>query len=511
MEMSKLLIIDDEQGIRKVLSISLASDGYDVLTASTGEEGIEIFKRESPSIVLTDIKMPGMDGITVLKQIKGINPDAEVIMITGHGDMDSAIETLKLDASDFLNKPIKDDALFVALKRAKERIHIRKKLKAYTDDLENMVRMATEEVKRRSEFQDKLITSSNDGIVATDENGVIIIYNYGAQKIFGYRRNEIIRKATIEKILPEKLASEFIAGLNNKGSVDFSEWREISIVDKNGKPVPTRFSGSILTENSGIIGSVGFFRDLRELKRLQEELIKSERLAATGQTVAGLAHYIKNILNGLKGGTYVLNVALDKNNTDKVKNGWSMIERNVRRISDLVLDLLTYSKERKPEAEACFPNKIIEEVCSLMESKAREHDIEIRKHLDCLVGEVYIDPKSIHRSMLNLVSNAIDACIFDSSPKKQWRVDVYTELQEDHKIKFKVKDNGMGMDKDTKTQLFSALFSTKGENGTGLGLLVTDKIVKESEGTLKVDSELGNGTTFTMYLPYTNLSGAGIS
>jgi len=126
MEMSKLLIIDDEQGIRKVLSISLASDGYDVLTASTGEEGIEIFKRESPSIVLTDIKMPGMDGITVLKQIKGINPDAEVIMITGHGDMDSAIETLKLDASDFLNKPIKDDALFVALKRAKERIHIRK-------------------------------------------------------------------------------------------------------------------------------------------------------------------------------------------------------------------------------------------------------------------------------------------------------------------------------------------------------------------------------------------------
>jgi len=148
-----------------------------------------------------------------------------------------------------------------------------------------------------------------------------------------------------------------------------------------------------------------------------------------------------------------------------------MIERNVRRISDLVLDLLTYSKERKPEAEACFPNEIVEEVCSLMESKAREHDIEIRKHLDSLVGEVYIDPKSIHRSMLNLVSNAIDACIFDSSPKKQWRVDVYTELQEDHKIKFKVKDNGMGMDKDTKAKLFPPFSAQKEKTGQALGYL----------------------------------------
>lgn len=510
MDISKLLIIDDEEGIRKVLSVSLASDGYNVSTAATGEEGIEIFKRESPSIVLTDIKMPGMDGITVLNQIKKINPDAEVIMITGHGDMDSAIETLKLDASDFLNKPIKDDALFVALKRAKERINIKKKLKSYTDDLENMVRIATEEVKRRSEFQNKLITSSNDGIVATDESGDVIIYNNGAEKIFGYTRNETIRKMNIGGLLPEKLTSEFMTGLNNQRAVNLSDWRELSIIAKDGKTVPVRFSGSILTENEGVIGSVGFFRDLREVKRLQEELIKSERLAATGQTVAGLAHYIKNILNGLKGGTYVLNVALDKSNTDKIKNGWSMIERNVGRISDLVLDLLTYSKERKPEAEACFPNEIVEEVVSLTEPKAREHDIEIRKHLDSLVGEVYIDPKSIHRSMLNLISNAIDACIFDSTPKNQWQVNVNTALQRDHTIKFEVTDNGMGMGKDAQEKIFSALFSTKGEKGTGLGLLVTEKIVKENGGTLSVESELGKGTTFTMYLPYEDLSGAGI-
>jgi len=500
--MSKILIIDDEEGIRKVLALSLATDGYDVVTAAVGEEGIEIFNRESPPIVLTDIKMPGMDGIEVLKQIKGLNPDAEVIMITGHGDMDLAIDALKLDASDFLNKPIKDEALSVALKRAEQRIAIKGKLKSYTDDLENMVRVATEEVKRRSEFQNKLITSSNDAIIATDEKGDAVIYNRGAERIFGYPRSEIIRKMNIDKLYPREIVAEFRSGLEKGGDFDLSKWREVAIIAKDGEVVPASFFGSILYEEDEVMGSVGFFRDLREIKGLQEELIKSERLAATGQTVAGLAHYIKNILSGLKGGTYVLNVALDKNDTDKIKGGWAMIERNIGRISDLVLDLLAYSKEREPERENCFPNEVVEEVCALIESKARENDIEIERDLDPLLGEVYIDQKSIHRSLLNLVSNAIDACIFDSTSKKHWQVKVTTAIQENHIIKFEVADNGMGMDKETKEKIFSSLFSTKGERGIGLGLLVTEKIIKENGGEINVESEPGKGTTFTIYLPY---------
>jgi len=506
--MSKLLIIDDEEGIRKVLALSLASDGYDVSAAATGEEGIEIFKKESPSIILTDIKMPGMDGIEVLKQIKELNTDVEVIMITGHGDMDSAIESLKLDASDFLNKPIKDEALSIALKRAEQRIAIRKKLREYTDDLENMVQIATEEVKRRSEFQNKLITSSNDAVVATDEKGDIVIYNKGAERIFGYTRSEVIRKMNIDELYPQTIASEFRSGLEERGDIDLSQWREVAIVTKDGDIVPTRFSGSILYGEDEVVGSVGFFQDLREIKRLQEELITSERLAATGQTVAGLAHYIKNILNGLKGGTYVLNVALDKNNTDKIKNGWTMIERNVGRISDLVLDLLAYSKERKPERENCFPNEIVKEIYALMESKARENNIEIERDLDPSIGEIYIDQKAVHRSLLNLISNAIDACIFDTTPKKHWQIKVTTAVEENHIIRFEVADNGMGMDEETKEKIFSSLFSTKGERGTGLGLLVTEKIIKENGGKINVASEPGNGTTFTIYLPYQEVAKA---
>jgi signal transduction histidine kinase/FixJ family two-component response regulator len=136
---NKLLLVDDEEGIRKVLGISLSDIGYQVFTAENGEEALEIFRRENPPIVLTDIKMPGMDGIELLRKIKHDNPDTEVIMISGHGDMDLAIKSLKYRAIDFVTKPINDDILEIALGRAHEKILMRQKLRDYTENLEALV------------------------------------------------------------------------------------------------------------------------------------------------------------------------------------------------------------------------------------------------------------------------------------------------------------------------------------------------------------------------------------
>ena len=203
--MEKILLIDDEEDIVRVLSMSLKSDGYDVVSALSGKEGLEVFKKESPDIILTDIKMPGMDGIEVLKKVKKIDPETEVIIITGHGDIDTAIEALQYGASDFINKPVRDEALSIALDRAKEKIDIRQKLKEYTDDLENMVKIATEEVKRKSDFQTKLIKSSNDGIVATDDDWRIVVFNPGAERIFGYSRSEVIGKMNVVDLYPPEI------------------------------------------------------------------------------------------------------------------------------------------------------------------------------------------------------------------------------------------------------------------------------------------------------------------
>ncbi|MBW2598769.1 MAG: response regulator [Deltaproteobacteria bacterium] len=502
MKMNKVLLIDDEEDILDVLSLSLKSDGYDVITAASGEKGLEAFEKESPPIVLTDLKMPGMDGLDVLKRVKSTNPDAEVIVITGHGDMDSAIDALRYGASDFVNKPVREEALEIALKRAKEKLVIREKLKAYTLDLENMCYIATGEVKRKSDFQDKLITSSNDGIVATDENGIVVIFNPGAEAIFGVPRIDVVRKTDFGSLFPPEIADVFALMFKSGKNMKDVGWKEVIIQRENKSDVPVRFSAALLYDGEDIIGSVGFFQDLSGIKHLERELVKSERLAAIGQTVARLAHYIKNILTGLKGGTYIVNIGLDKNDTDKLRTGWCMVEKNVGRISSLVFDLLAYSRERSPEHKNCLPNDIVEDVCELMEGVAMENRIKIVRDFGPRVKEVSLDPDMVHRTLLNLVSNAVDACIFDLGNTKQHEVSVKTRLEKGNIIRFEVADNGCGMNEEVKNKIFTAFFSTKGGKGTGLGLLVIQKLVDEHGGSINILSEVGKGSTFIVRFPY---------
>lgn len=503
MDMNKILLIDDEEDILEVLSLSLRSDGYEVITAPSGEQGLKAFESQSPPIVLTDLKMPGMDGLEVLRRVKSASPDTEVIVVTGHGDMDSAIDALRYGASDFVNKPVREEALEIALKRAKEKLVIREKLRAYTLDLENMCHIAIGEVKRKSDFQDKLITSSNDGIVATDENGIIVIFNPGAEAIFGVPRIDVVRKMDFGDLFPPGIRDVFGRMFARGKGMETVGWQEVVIHRKKGGDVPVRFSATLLYDGEDIIGSVGFFQDLSEIKRLERELVKSERLAAIGQTVARLAHYIKNILTGLKGGTYIVNIGLDKNDTDKLRTGWCMVEKNVGRISSLVFDLLAYSRERAPEYRNCLPNDIVEDVCELMEGTAMENRIKIVREFGPRVKEVSMDPDMVHRTLLNLVSNAVDACIFDlDNTKQQHEVRVKTQLEKGKIIRFEVTDNGCGMSDEVKEKIFTAFFSTKGGRGTGLGLLVIQKLVYEHGGSIDITSEVGTGSTFIVRLPY---------
>jgi two-component system NtrC family sensor kinase len=500
--MNKILLIDDEPDIVRVLGISLKADGYEVIPALSGAEGLEAFAKDKPEIVITDIKMPGMDGIEVLEKIKVIDPNTEVIIITGHGDIDNTIEALKYGASDFISKPVRDDALSIALKRAKEKLDIKRQLKEYTIDLEKKINFATKELRRQTNFQIKLIRSSNNGIVATDRDLKIVIFNPGAERIFGHTQSEVIYKMSVLELYPAELAAKFRDAMSANDEIRDFPWIETSITSKDGQTIPVRFSGTVLQEKDEEMGTVAFFQDLREIKRLEKELVQSERLAAIGQTIAGLAHGIKNILHGLKGGSYLVDIGINKNDTEKLKKGWEMIKRNVGRTSNLVMNLLSYSKEREPEYEVCRPNEIFNEVCELLQDKARKNKVEIIKEFDDAIGEVSMDPDTIHESLLNLMSNAVDACLFDENMDKTWQVRLKTTKEEGNIIKFEVSDNGSGMDKEVLQQLFTSFFSTKGHRGTGLGLMVTRKLIEEHNGTIEVNSQLGKGTVFTIRLPY---------
>lgn len=493
--MTQILVIDDEESIRGLLKITLTHKGYEVLTAEDGEKGIDVFMQERPPLVLTDIKMPGIDGIEVLRRIKEINPDTEVIVVTAHGDMESAIQSLQLGASDFIIKPLIDNVLSIALKRAEQRLEARRKIKE-----------TTKEIGERYEFEGKLIHHSIDGIIAADNQGKIITFNQGAKRIFGCSKDEVIGKMDIGSFYPPMIAEEIQQGLQHNGLINkldkmMHNWQETFVLGKDGHKIPVRFSGTILHRNGKVIGSVGFFHDLREIKRLQQELINSERLTAIGQTVTSLAHYMKNIVTALEGGIYVVNRGIKKGDNSKFNTGWEMVERNIGKLSGLVLDLLSFSKERHPEYKSFSPNVIADEVCELMSYQAQESGIEIVRNFDPTIGEVAIDPKGIHRSLLDLVSNGVDACMSDEDEDKKHEVRVTTRRESDGAITFQVSDNGCGMEELVRNQIFMSFFSTKGSKGTGLGLLVTHKIVKEHGGTISVDSQPGKGSTFTIRLP----------
>ncbi len=146
-EFRRLLLIDDEPGIRRMMALDLAADGYQVTTAADGAGGMRAFETTRPPLVITDLKMPGMDGLEVLERIKALAPETEVIVITGHGEMELAIRSLRLMASDFITKPINADALEVALDRAAERLELRQKLRRHQAELEQRVREATEQAR----------------------------------------------------------------------------------------------------------------------------------------------------------------------------------------------------------------------------------------------------------------------------------------------------------------------------------------------------------------------------
>jgi len=223
-----------------------------------------------------------------------------------------------------------------------------------------------------------------------------------------------------------------------------------------------------------------------------------------GQTVAGLAHAIKNVAGGLKGGTFVLEKGIELNNKKYLHQGWDMVRGNVGRISDMALDLLNYTKEREPDYQLDDPNRPAQEVFELMLPHAREHGVSLEMDLNEDLPQVWFDREGIHRCLWNLVTNAIDACADIAFSLRQGKVILRSRKTEDWAVEYQVLDNGCGMDEETSAKIFQSFFSTKGSRGTGLGLMITKKIIDEHGGVVEYESESEKGTKFVIRLPRRN-------
>jgi signal transduction histidine kinase len=350
-----LLIVDDNEINRDLLTRHLQRQGHNITVAENGRQALEIIQTHTFDLVLLDIMMPEMNGYQVLQHLKNHETwrDIPVIMISALGELDSVVRCVEMGAEDYLFKPF----------------------------------------------------------------------------------DPVLLRARIGACL--------------------------------------------------------------EKKRLHDrEKEQQERLAAMGETIAGLAHCVKNLLNGFKGGEYLVNRAIKKQDTGMISKGWNMVEKNIDRISTLVLDMLTYVKDREPEYSEVDLNNLIEEARELLSIQAGKVGVEIKTKTDENLNKVTLDSTGILRCLVNLIGNGIDAC-----SEKGGYVAVESRLDSDDYFELEVSDTGCGMDQDTLKVLFTKFFSTKGSKGTGLGLPVVHKIVKEHQGSITVKSEPGQGTTFSMRLP----------
>ncbi|MDP7020223.1 MAG: FHA domain-containing protein [Pirellulaceae bacterium] len=227
-------------------------------------------------------------------------------------------------------------------------------------------------------------------------------------------------------------------------------------------------------------------------------MVQAERLAAIGQTIAMLSHHIKNILQGIRGGSYLIEEGLKNEKPNIVAKGWGIVDKNQEKISNLVMDMLTFSKERDPIMEPADVNAVVGDVVELMVQRAKELSVELIWQPDGKMPQLQFDSDAMHRAVLNVITNAIDAC----EDVEHAVVTVSSHYDAPHALaRIVVADNGTGIEDEDLRKIFSVFESRKGSRGTGLGLSVSQKILREHDGDIRVESELGVGSQFHMEFP----------
>jgi signal transduction histidine kinase len=227
-------------------------------------------------------------------------------------------------------------------------------------------------------------------------------------------------------------------------------------------------------------------------------MVQAERLAAMGQTIATLSHHIKNILQGIRGGSYLIEEGLKGEDNEVVRRGWRIVDKNQERISNLVMDMLTFSKDREPDLAPADLNETLADVVELMQARAAEAQVQLVFQRRDDLPQFQFDADLLHKAVLNVVTNAIDAC----EKREGARVEVSVEHAPGERfVHIVVADNGEGIAAEDLQRIFSVFESKKGSRGTGLGLPVSQKIMREHGGDIRVESTPGIGSRFYLELP----------
>lgn len=357
------------------------------------------------------------------------------------------------------------------------------------------------ELKDAVEYLEGIVENSADIIITVNPEGRIMTFNRGAEETLGYKREEVVGRR-IETLFADPSQRDIaIARLRDSDHVKNYEAR---LLTKDGDIRHVLLTLSRLRDREGNpIGTFGISKDISTERELLRKLVQTEKDAGIGRAIIAIQHAIKNMLNILTGGLYVVRVGWNKRDQQRIDEGCEMIEEGLSRINDLSLNMLKYAREWKIDPEPTDISALIEGVVAANRDGAAQRGVTLRTEIDGSLPLVPCDPKLMHMTLMDIVSNAMDAC--ENKHYEQGEIPEVvlstSRAPVGHMATIKIRDNGAGMPEEVRRNVFTPFFTTKGRTGTGLGLALTFRIIKLHRGRISVQSELGKGAVFQITLP----------
>lgn len=500
---ARVLVVDDEPGLRDFLCYELAQRGCDVIAAADGEEALRLLRRGGIDLIISDVRMPGIDGVRMLREAKSIAPRVEVVLTTGYGAVETAVEAMKLGAFDFLLKPVDVERLATTVRRALEAGELRGLVALYESSLALFCSLDLQQVLPViADLAQRLLRADRAVILLRDRGG----WTSGAS-VGGPEGPEL--RAILEEAA-SSLPSEGIAGPPEKlapraGAAGADGARSLLIQPLGAgglmgvlavarsraepfAPPELRHAAIFGLQAAQAVRNAKLFRDLQEA---QGRLIQSEKLNAMGRLAAGIAHEVNNPLTAILGSAEMVLANPDLAPDDR--RDVECVAEHARRCRDLVRGMLEFVSGREPKREPVELAGLVESALSL----ACLPDVVVERDWPPRAPRVDADPIQLKQVVVNLVRNAAQA--MEGGVDKRLRVRVEAG---NGRVLLHFEDEGGGIAPQNQPRLFEPFFTTKPPGqGTGLGLYLCRLIVERHGGSVSARNRAGRGAVFTVELP----------
>ncbi len=521
----RILVVDDEQGMRDVLNLDLTTQGYDVRLAMDASQALEVLQQEKIHMVISDIKMPGMNGLELLEKIKAIDPRIEVIIMTGHGTVENAVQAMKKGAYDFILKPFNLDEMRALIEKAIEKKELKGLVALYE---------STKKIFSTVRLHDLCEQVMDTMMKAFDAETGAILLRGDMQKLFIAAGRGVPDKVSRETQLEmseraiDELESNQKEMLLVNGAENHPAFKDMPGVDGISSSIfcpLMNLEGELLgilnlnrlkgRENftiSDLQGSVIFaslasmgianaklFDQLEskitELDQTRDQLVQAEKLASIGRLVAGVAHEMNNPLTSVIGYSHM---ASQSSNPEEIKKALPIIYEQAMRCSKIIKELLIFARQKKINRKNIDVCKVVEDSITAVTPELRKRNIQVLWDKPQAPLNLSIDAGLLQQVFTNLLTNAFQAMEEQRGEKK---IIIFCKITDSH-VFFYIRDTGPGIPADIMPKIFDPFFTTKEVGqGTGLGLSLSYGIMREHGGTLTVEKDYKDGASFEVKLP----------